>query len=108
MRGRGMGGLLAHLGWGGGGGLGGGGGGRFLDKGGGGGVGALGGAGGALVAHAVPAEWLRVIMPVVLVAVALFFAFKPGQIGRASCRERGLISVGAASLKNKREYEMEV
>jgi len=41
-------------------------------------VAALAGAGGALVAHAVPAEWLRVIMPVVLVAVALFFAFKPG------------------------------
>lgn len=36
------------------------------------------GAGGALVAHLMPAEVLRVIMPVVLVAVALFFAFKPG------------------------------
>jgi uncharacterized membrane protein YfcA len=30
------------------------------------------------VAHLMPAEVLRVIMPVVLVAVALFFAFKPG------------------------------
>ncbi len=38
----------------------------------------LAGAGGALVAHLIPAEVLRVIMPVVLVAVALFFAFKPG------------------------------
>ncbi|TGD44628.1 hypothetical protein EEB11_03350 [Pseudotabrizicola sediminis] len=38
----------------------------------------LAGAGGALVAHLIPAEVLRVIMPVVLVAVALFFAIKPG------------------------------
>ncbi len=36
------------------------------------------GALGALVAHAVPAEVLRLIMPVVLVAIALFFALKPG------------------------------
>lgn len=36
------------------------------------------GAAGALVAHAMPAELLRIIMPVVLVAVALFFALKPG------------------------------
>jgi uncharacterized membrane protein YfcA len=36
------------------------------------------GAAGALVAHLMPAEVLRVIMPVVLVAVAVFFAVKPG------------------------------
>lgn len=41
-------------------------------------VSAAGGALGALVAHLMPAEVLRVIMPVILVAVALFFAFKPG------------------------------
>lgn len=41
-------------------------------------IAALAGAGGALVAHLMPADALRVIMPVVLVAVALFFAFKPG------------------------------
>jgi uncharacterized protein len=41
-------------------------------------VAAAAGASGALVAHLVPAEVLRAIMPVVLVAVALFFAFKPG------------------------------
>jgi uncharacterized membrane protein YfcA len=41
-------------------------------------VSAAAGAAGALVAHAVPADLLRVIMPVVLVGVALFFAFKPG------------------------------
>ncbi len=41
-------------------------------------VAAVAGMAGALTAQAVPAEVLRVIMPVVLVAVALFFAFKPG------------------------------
>jgi uncharacterized membrane protein YfcA len=39
---------------------------------------ALAGAGGALVAHLIPVEVLRVIMPVVLIGVALFFALKPG------------------------------
>jgi hypothetical protein len=38
----------------------------------------LAGAGGALVAHLIPAEVLRVVMPVILVAVAVFFALKPG------------------------------
>lgn len=41
-------------------------------------ISAVGGAVGALVAQAVPADALRLIMPVVLVAVALFFALKPG------------------------------
>lgn len=41
-------------------------------------VSAAAGAGGATVAHLMPAEVLRLIMPVILVAVALFFAFKPG------------------------------
>lgn len=41
-------------------------------------ISAVGGAAGALVAHLIPVEVLRVVMPVVLVAVALFFAFKPG------------------------------
>ena len=41
-------------------------------------VSAIAGAGGAMVAHLMPAEVLRLIMPVILVAVALFFAFKPG------------------------------
>lgn len=35
-------------------------------------------AGGALVAHLIPDEVLRLIMPVVLIAVAVFFAVKPG------------------------------
>ncbi len=39
---------------------------------------ALAGAAGAVVAHLMPADALRIIMPVVLVAVALFFALKPG------------------------------
>lgn len=41
-------------------------------------VSGLAGGAGALLAHLIPAEALRVIMPVVLVAVALFFALKPG------------------------------
>ena len=36
------------------------------------------GAGGAMVAHLIPAEVLRIIMPVVLIGVAAFFALKPG------------------------------
>lgn len=41
-------------------------------------VAAVAGGLGALVAHLIPAQVLRVIMPVVLVAVAAFFALKPG------------------------------
>ncbi|MFN3281204.1 MAG: TSUP family transporter [Tabrizicola sp.] len=41
-------------------------------------VSAVAGAGGALVAHMIPAEVLRVVMPVVLIGVAAFFALKPG------------------------------
>lgn len=41
-------------------------------------IAAIAGAAGALVAHLVPADMLRLIMPVVLVAVAAFFALKPG------------------------------
>lgn len=41
-------------------------------------VSALFGAAGALVAHLIPVEVLRWVMPVVLVAVAAFFALKPG------------------------------
>lgn len=42
------------------------------------GISAVSGATGALMAQAMSAEALRIIMPVVLVAVALFFALKPG------------------------------
>ncbi|MFO1202323.1 MAG: TSUP family transporter [Tabrizicola sp.] len=41
-------------------------------------ISAVAGAGGALVAHLIPAEVLRIIMPVVLICVAGFFALKPG------------------------------
>ncbi len=41
-------------------------------------ISALAAAGGALVAKAMPADALRIIMPVILVAVAAFFALKPG------------------------------
>lgn len=42
------------------------------------GVSVIAAAGGAMVAHLLPMEALRVIMPVVLVAVAIYFAAKPG------------------------------
>ncbi len=41
-------------------------------------ISATAGAGGAMVAHLVPVEVLRVIMPVILIGVAAFFALKPG------------------------------
>ncbi len=41
-------------------------------------ISALSAAAGALVAKAMPADVLRIIMPVILVAVAAFFALKPG------------------------------
>ena len=47
-------------------------------------ISALAAAGGAAVAHLMPAEVLRLIMPVVLIGVALFFALKPGLSDDAS------------------------
>jgi uncharacterized membrane protein YfcA len=41
-------------------------------------ISALAGAAGATVAHLIPAEALRLIMPVVLIAVAAYFALRPG------------------------------
>lgn len=41
-------------------------------------ISAVFGALGALVAHLIPAEVLRIVMPVVLIGVAAFFALKPG------------------------------
>jgi uncharacterized membrane protein YfcA len=41
-------------------------------------ISAAAGAGGAMVAHLIPAEVLRIIMPVVLIGVAAFFALKSG------------------------------
>lgn len=41
-------------------------------------VSAAAGGAGAMVAHLIPTEVLRLVMPVILVAVALFFALKPG------------------------------
>lgn len=38
---------------------------------------ALGGVAGALLATAIPGEWMRAFLPVLLVAIALYFAFKP-------------------------------
>lgn len=36
------------------------------------------GVGGALMVALVPTDWLRLALPVILVGIALFFAFKPG------------------------------
>lgn len=47
-------------------------------------ISALAGAGGALVVHLTPVEALRIVMPVVLIGVALFFALKPGLSDDAS------------------------
>lgn len=41
-------------------------------------VSALAAAGGALVAHLIPAQVLRLVMPIVLIGVAAYFALKPG------------------------------
>jgi len=41
-------------------------------------IAALAGAAGALVAHLIPVEVLRIVMPVILIGVAAFFALKPG------------------------------
>ena len=42
------------------------------------GVALLAGAAGAGLATVLPTDWLRLVLPVVLVGVAAFFAFKPG------------------------------
>ena len=49
-------------------------------------ISAAAGAGGALIAHLIPAAALRLIMPVVLITVALFFALKPGLTDAARTR----------------------
>jgi uncharacterized protein len=49
-------------------------------------VSCLAGAGGAMVAHTVPASVLRVIMPVVLIGIAAFFALRPGLSDAARVR----------------------
>ena len=47
-------------------------------------ISAAAGAGGALIAHLIPVEALRIAMPVVLIGVAAFFALKPGLSDDAS------------------------
>ena len=58
------------------------------------------GATGALLAHLVPTEVLRLIMPVILVAVALFFALKPGlaDSDRVQRLKPGIFAVTAVPL----------
>ena len=63
-------------------------------------ISAIGGGLGALVAHLIPVEVLRVVMPVVLVGVALFFALKPGlsDADRVMRMRPGLFAVTAVPL----------
>lgn len=63
-------------------------------------ISAIGGGLGALVAHLVPVEVLRVVMPVILVAVALFFALKPGlsDADRVERMRPGVFAVTAVPL----------
>lgn len=60
-------------------------------------ISAVAGAGGALVAHLIPVEALRLIMPVVLIGVAGFFALKPG-LSDDSRAERMRPAVFAATV----------
>ncbi len=63
-------------------------------------VSALGGAAGAMVAHLIPAEVLRLVMPVVLIGVAAFFAFRPGlsDSDRVQRMRPGVFAVTAVPL----------
>ena len=63
-------------------------------------VSALAAAGGALVAKAMPADVLRIIMPVILVGVAAFFALKPGlsDDSRAERMAPGVFAFSAVPL----------
>lgn len=63
-------------------------------------ISAIGGGLGALVAHLVPVGVLRVVMPVILVAVALFFALKPGlsDSDRVQRMRPGVFAVTAVPL----------
>ncbi|MGE0279172.1 MAG: TSUP family transporter [Rhizobiaceae bacterium] len=53
---------------------------------------AVGGGFGALLATIVPGEWMRAMLPVLLVAIALYFAFKPNtdDVDRAQCMSPAL------------------
>jgi uncharacterized protein len=57
-------------------------------------------AGGALVAQAVPADVLRLLMPVILIAIAVFFAFKPGltDAARPACLPMPVFAATAVPL----------
>jgi uncharacterized protein len=63
-------------------------------------VAALAGGAGAMVAHLIPAEILRILMPLVLVGVAVFFALKPGlsDVDRVQRIAPGLFTFTAVPL----------
>jgi uncharacterized membrane protein YfcA len=50
---------------------------------------------GALAASHVPDQFLRMVMPVLLLAIAAYFAFKPGLDDRARARRVGPLAFGA-------------
>ncbi|NHB77874.1 TSUP family transporter [Rhodobacter calidifons] len=58
------------------------------------------GASGAMAAHLVPAEVLRLVMPVILIGVAAFFALKPGLTDDARMQRirPGIFAVTAVPL----------
>ena len=63
-------------------------------------VSAVAGEVGAMLAHAVPVGILRIIMPVMLIGITLFFAFKPGlsDEARVSRMGQGVFSLTVVPL----------
>jgi hypothetical protein len=63
-------------------------------------VSAVAGAGGALIAHLIPVEALRLIMPLVLIAIAAFFALRKGlsDADRTRRMGQGLFTLTAVPL----------
>jgi uncharacterized membrane protein YfcA len=61
-------------------------------------ISAVAGAGGAMIAHAVPVAVLRVIMPVVLIGIAAFFALKPGLADQARVQRIGPVWFGLTAV----------
>lgn len=60
----------------------------------------MAGGAGALGAHLIPADVLRIVMPIILIAVALFFALKPGlnDVSRAQRMKASLFTVTVVPL----------
>ncbi len=50
--------------------------------------------GGALLVSVVPVDWIRIVLPVVLVGIALFFALRPGLDDRDRAARVGPMAIG--------------